>query len=144
MIEPLHTGTVGGKPLRFFRSPLTDRRPDLPWHSVDDLQRCLGLNREQRRIMLAKFRNGPYASTTRTVATADGLVIIAAHFMAQGAVDALVDDGMAPKTARVEYELAGEEALRKLVAHIPFGIDAWFDWMKAAMHRWDHDDDLAS
>jgi hypothetical protein len=30
MIEPLHVATVGGHPLRFFRSPLNDGRPDFP------------------------------------------------------------------------------------------------------------------
>jgi hypothetical protein len=44
IIAPLHVGIVGGQPLRFFRSPLNDGRPDLPWHAVDDLQQCLRLN----------------------------------------------------------------------------------------------------
>ena len=40
-ITPLHIATVGGHPLRFFKTPLNDGRPDLVWHAVDDLQHCL-------------------------------------------------------------------------------------------------------
>jgi hypothetical protein len=61
IIKPLHIGTVAGRTLRFFRTPLNDGRPDFPWHSFDDLNRC------------------PAA----------------------------------------------------------FGSDAWFDWIKAAMNRWE-------
>jgi hypothetical protein len=53
MIEPLHIATVGGPPLRFFRSPLNDGRPDLPWPTVDDLHECLRLHRKMRRAFLA-------------------------------------------------------------------------------------------
>ena len=28
-VEPVHSATVAGKPLRFFRTPLDDGRPDL-------------------------------------------------------------------------------------------------------------------
>jgi len=44
-IAPLYAATVGGQPLRFFRTPLGDGRPDFPWCGLDDLGRCLGLNR---------------------------------------------------------------------------------------------------
>ena len=30
MIKPLHIATVGGQPLRFFKTPLNDGRPDMP------------------------------------------------------------------------------------------------------------------
>jgi hypothetical protein len=42
MIKPLHIGQVGGQPLRFFKTPLDDGRPDLPWHCVDDLRAVSG------------------------------------------------------------------------------------------------------
>jgi hypothetical protein len=48
--KPLHVATVVGGQLRFFRTPNEDGRPDLPWHSVDDLQQCLGLDRSAREI----------------------------------------------------------------------------------------------
>ena len=93
MIEPLHVATVGGPPLRFFRTPINDGRPDLPWHAVEDLHRCLGLNRAARKYFLHRLREW---KEPRTVATADGLVTIAPHFIAQGTIDANVIYRSAP------------------------------------------------
>ena len=56
MIEPIHIATMGEHQLRFFRRPINDGMPDFPWHSVDDLYSCLGLNREQRRVFLRKLK----------------------------------------------------------------------------------------
>ena len=69
MIEPIHVATVAGRPLRFFRTPLNDGRPDLPWHCVDDLYRCLGLGRAAQRDLLSRLRA---KGAMQTVATADG------------------------------------------------------------------------
>jgi hypothetical protein len=33
----------------YSRTPLDDGMPDLPWVALDDLHRCLGLNRDERR-----------------------------------------------------------------------------------------------
>jgi hypothetical protein len=138
LIEPVHVGTVGGRPLRFFRSPLADGRPDMPWHSVDDLHRCLGMNRAMRKFFLAKLREGKQAQAHHTIATAEGIAVVAPHFMAQGTLDALIDDQrIAPASTRTEYDREGSEALGKLMPPaLEFGTDAWFAWMKAAMHRW--------
>jgi hypothetical protein len=89
--EPLHIAVLSGHPLRFFRTPLADGLPDLPWHAVDDLQRCLALNRHGRKIFLALLRsNKRWNGIVRNVATADELVTVAPHFMAQGTIGALV------------------------------------------------------
>jgi hypothetical protein len=133
-IEPLYIATVGGKPLRFFRTPLDDGRPDLPWHCVDDLHRCLGLNRDLRRIFLRKLKSARWP--TRTIAAADGIITIAPHFVAQGTVDAMTDEGEAPKSVGDEYYREGAAALKKL-APFAFRSDEGLDWMKAAMNRWE-------
>jgi hypothetical protein len=134
----LHVGIVGGRPLRFFRSPLSkiDGRPDMPWHAVEDLHRCLGLNREQRKIFLRKLRKW---REPQTVPTADGLTTIAPHFMAQGVVDAMVEVGQVSAAIRDDYDHAGAKATEKLIAATPleYGSDEWFGCMKAAMNRWD-------
>jgi hypothetical protein len=129
MIEPLHTGIVGGQPLRFFRTPLNDGRADLPWHAVDDLHRCLGLNRDARKYFLHKLRAW---KEPRTVTITEGIITVAPHFMAQGTIDAIVENGMVPTSVRAEYDQAGADAMRKLMHGIPFefGSDAWFGWMK--------------
>jgi hypothetical protein len=97
MIKPLHVATVGGRPLRFFRTPLDDGRPDLVWHAVDDLYQCLGLSKRHRKIFLRQFRKA-----MRTVATAEGVITIAPHFMAQGAIDAMVEVGQTTDFVRTE------------------------------------------
>jgi hypothetical protein len=137
MIKPLHVATIGGHPLRFFCTPIDDGRPDLPWHAVDDLHRCLGLNRAARKLFLSKLRT--FWKEPRTVATADGLVTVAPHFMAQGTIDAVVEEGMAPAGVRAEYDLAGSEALKKLIpppSESGMDADAWLSWLKAATNRW--------
>jgi hypothetical protein len=137
IIKPLHIATTGGHPLRFFRTPINDGRPDLPWHAVDDLHRCLGLNRDARRFFLRWLRA---QKEPRTVATTDGLVTIAPHCMAQGCIDAMVEKGMAPASVRTEYDLAGSEALKKLIPPpSETGADpsTWLAWIKAAMNRWE-------
>jgi hypothetical protein len=50
--KPLHVATVGNNQLRFFRTPNDDGRPNFPWHAVDDLQQCLGLDRRAREIII--------------------------------------------------------------------------------------------
>ena len=74
----------------------------------------------------------------QTVATSDGLVTIAPHFMAQGCIDAMVEEGMVPTGARDEYDDAGTDAMHKLVVPFAFPSDGWMAWMKAAMNRWEN------
>lgn len=137
MIEPLHVGTVGGHPLRFFRSPLKDGRPDFPWHVVDDLHQCLGLNRDARRFFLRKLKGAEWGKNVRTIATADGVVTVAPSYVAQGTVDAMVEEGMAPGSVRRDFDRASVDAMRKLGVPAAFGTDTWLRWMKAAMDRWE-------
>lgn len=93
MIQPIHTATIGEHQLRFFRRPINDGKPDLPWHAVEDLHRCLGLNRDLRKHFLHRLRAW---KEPRTVATADGIVTVAPLYMPQGCIDAMVEEGMVP------------------------------------------------
>jgi hypothetical protein len=135
IIKPLHIGTVGGGTLRFFRTPLDDGRPDFPWHAVDDLQQCLHVNREFRRIWMRKLRSK--WKEPQTITTDEGITVVAPHFMAQGLIDALIENGFVHKTAYAEYAHAGIEAT-KLIAPATSDPDAWVAWMKAAMNRWEN------
>lgn len=134
--EPLHIAQVGGRRFRFFRTPLNDGKPDMPWYAIEDLHQCLRLNRDQRRVLLRRFR----ARFVQAVATAEGIVNIAPHLMAQGTIDAMIEMGLAPASVRADYDLAGSEALQKLCAHLEFPSDAWMAWMKAAMNRHERGD----
>lgn len=130
--KPIHVGDVNGQRLRFFRSPLDG--PDFPWHRVDDLYRCVGLDRNQRRYFLRWLRER--GGEVRSVATSEGPVVIAPHFMAQGCIDAGVETGRVLVAVRTAYDIEGAMALKKVVPlHLEFGSDAWFEWMKTAMHR---------
>jgi hypothetical protein len=121
MIKPIHIATIEHH-LRFFRTRNDDGRPDMPWHCVDDLHRCLGLDRAARRIFLRKLHE---RGGTQAVATADGIITVAPHYMVQGTVDPMVEVGWVPASVRSAYDRAGSDALKKLVAHLTFGTDAW-------------------
>jgi hypothetical protein len=141
--RPLHTGTVCGHPVRFFRSPNNDGRPDFPWFAIDDLQKAVGLNRQARQFFLHKMRSSNWGNAARTVATDDGRVTVAPHFVAQGFLSASIDKGMATPSAETDYACAGADAMMKLTAHLQFGTDEWFWFMKAAMNRHEKADDVA-
>jgi hypothetical protein len=115
LVSPLHVATILGKRLRYFRTPYNDGRPDLPWHCVDDLQAILGLSREQRRYFLKAFRNGPFASSFETVATEDGIVTIAPHYVAQGFIGAAAQ--MVGKTSHLYNEYSDRGHKRGTQTH---------------------------
>jgi len=135
MIEPLHTATIGSHQLRFFRTPLDDGRPDLPWVAIDDLGRCLGLSRAHRRIHLAAFYQ-VWKEAVRTVETPDGRVAVAPHAMAMAAVEALIDKGRTTASARDEYVSASADAMMKLPRGPFHSAEALRVWVSAAANRW--------
>ena len=67
LTSPIHIGTLNGKPLRFFKAPLSG--PHLPWHAWDDMVACIGLPRSLRRHMQQSLKS-EHAANIRTVATA--------------------------------------------------------------------------
>lgn len=83
---PLHVGRLNGRPLRFFRAPLAGTH--LPWHAFDDLQACLALP-EDVRAGLKRDLMADWGRDVRTVATVEGIVTIAPHWMAAGLVGAV-------------------------------------------------------
>lgn len=139
MIEPLHVAVIGGHPLRFFRTPLNDGRPDLPWVAVDDLGLCLGLNRAERKIHRRLFRTLGTASAgaTRTIETQAGPVSIIpmpiANATAAGLVEVL---GKGSAYARAEYQLACGKATMKLGVGPFASVEAMTAWANAAATRW--------
>jgi hypothetical protein len=68
------------------------------------------------------------------------IITVAPHFVAQGTIDAMVEEGMVPASVRAEDDLAGSEALKKLIpppSESGADANAWLAWMKAAMNRWE-------
>lgn len=85
----IHRDDVFGSQLRYFSSPIYDEtnQPDMPWHVFDDLMRILELDQEATTYLLRKLR-GDWPEP-RTVATSEGLLTIAPHFMAEGLLMAI-------------------------------------------------------
>jgi hypothetical protein len=111
--KPIYTGIINGHPVRFFKTPMNDGKPDFAWHSTEDLMRAANLD----TAMIEYFmRSTPsdQRSLYRTVATPDGLVTIAPHCVAQGFTGAMVAVGKAPASFPDEYHTAAFEADDKL------------------------------
>jgi len=115
IITPIHTGTIGAAPVRFFKAPLP--LPHLPWHCHDDLLRALGLPRPLRRHMQQVLQKH-WGHDLKTVATSDGVVTIAPHYAAQGLLGAAVDVGVGANL-EMEYARQAAEALKALASHLP-------------------------
>jgi hypothetical protein len=159
---PIHIATVNGKPLRFFKSPIDgtdgrrsfcaalDRKPDLPWHSAGDLLVCMGLprglrNRRLRQLAECKERiiTTPDGTAldlphTRTVATNDGITMIAPESYARGSFDEFGSgengDGWFGRELEDEYDVAARQALNKLTAELR--IEDLVEWLKLACSRY--------
>jgi len=134
--KPIHEATLWGETLRFFRSPLGGGRPDFPWFAVDDLQRCLGMSREEREYFLPAMQkmNADFSNPLQTVATPDGPVVIAPHYIAQALIEAWQELGKESARAVMDYVRAGKPALDQLTGDLPAA--AAFDWVMAAAMRW--------
>lgn len=104
LVEPVHTGTLNGKPLRFFKAPLSG--PHLPWHAPHDLHLCLGLGRDLRRDFRRRLQSSEWSKDIQTVATSGGIVTIAPHWMAQGLIGSIIE--MMGMSTQVEMAYARE------------------------------------
>jgi len=118
---PIHTDRLNGQPVRFFKGPTGG--PELPWHAVEDLYRALGLPCAVRRQLL-RMTQEIWGQELRTVATPDGLVTIAPHYVAQDLLGAATELMGACAKARTdllerEYAHAGGKALKKLAGDLP-------------------------
>lgn len=122
LLKPLHVATVAGERVRFFNPPTG--APDFPWHVADDLFVALRFPRAVRRHLQQSLR-AEHASSIRTVATSEGIVTLAPHFMAQGVIGAGEEIGCAPYEAEIDYARAGAKALGVLTASMGLqGMDS--------------------
>jgi hypothetical protein len=136
VVTPLHLAVINGKPLRFFRTPNNDGRPDLPWHCTEDLMAVLGTTRDFRRYWARQCRSGRFKADFRTVATADGLVTVAPHYVAQGTISAAAQMLGSTDAVYRAYSVAGADACKKLTAGLGFE-NGLLEWMRDALHRHD-------
>jgi hypothetical protein len=109
IVQPLYTGILAGKPIRFFRTPFDDRRPDFPWHAMNDLLVALAVPTALHTSFLCQMHSDS-TKVYRTVATSIGLVNVASHCATQGLVSAIVAVGCAPASVEHEYTVAATQA----------------------------------
>ncbi|WP_162560733.1 hypothetical protein [Methylobacterium durans] len=107
LVSPIYIGTLNGRPLRFFKAPLPE--PHLVWHAWDDLVACSDLPRDRRRALKNSLQHD-HGEKIRTVATLSGIVTIAPHFMAQGFIGSMVENGFMPASADMSYTIQSVDA----------------------------------
>ena len=131
--EPLHTASIAGQPLRFFKTPWNDGRPDLPWHSVDDLQRILGFGEQDREFCMRTHKKSEFP--LKVIATREGVVSIAPHYAAMGLIGALSESGTDIDDVERAYVGASYKAAKQLTGALQ-GI-GFMAWALAALDRHD-------
>lgn len=127
--SPIHVETVGNVPVRFFKSPtfLESGRPDMPWHVCDDVWKAIGLDEVGRLSLLTRVR--ARWSDPRTVATADGVVVVAPFLMGDIIIEAWLslnrgegkteeDDDLAQRQVRGSFRRGNTAALKAMTPHI--------------------------
>jgi hypothetical protein len=116
IVSPIYTATVNGSRLRFFKSPLQGH--DFPWHSFMDLMEAAKLKEEHQLFFLRMVR-GAHGEDTRVVPTSEGPVVIAPHYMAQGAIHATEELGFVSPKLENEYCLGMTGAVEAVLKHLP-------------------------
>lgn len=119
--EPLILGEFESLSVRYFRSPLYEkfRQPDMPWHAIDDLHPALLPSTEAAVHLKRALRTDWYEP--KTVATSEGLVTIAPHFMAEGLFEAIEGTEFQPPNfhrLRGRYRYFCTQAMKEMTAHL--------------------------
>jgi len=114
--HPIHTGTVNGHRVRFFRSPST--RPDFPWCVQNDLIIAAGGDGDMQQRFVMHMRQGPFRDQSHVYASPDGPVVACSHSCAQGLIGAFEQWKMVGERFDVEYTAAASEALKEITKHM--------------------------
>ena len=125
---PLQFEAVGLGNVRFFRPPSGGR--EFPFVALNDLYIAMAIPCGARREFDHALRTGPWKENAKTVATADGVTTIVAHFVAQGLIDAMAEVGRCSPDFYRSYATAGAKALSKLTDGLHG--DALLAYIKAA------------
>lgn len=116
IVQPVFSGSLGGRPLRFFKAPRPG--PHLVWHAVDDLHHCLAMPRDLRRHYRQQLQRD-YRKDVETIATDQGIDIIAPHWMAQGLIQGLEEVRFAPRGTETAYAMEAGRAQKALFGDLP-------------------------
>lgn len=137
MMTPLHVGTINGAPVRFFRTPIKDGRPDLPWTAWDDLTAAFPLTADHQMILRQRLRTD-WGGVSHTIASTTGLVVIVPHIIAKGFVDGMAE--FEDTGASDDYAKSLALAMKAMMAHLP--LQARLDYAVTGLHRWDDEEGL--
>ena len=132
MMRPVLTATVAGGAVRFFPYPLNDGRPDLPWVVWADLLALFNFSPSEREYFTQGLR-AEWPEWSKTVATADGLLVLVPLFAGQSFLEAVVEEFGG--TALDEYMAGAVAAIREDAAHLGTGEYAQ-RYLAAALVRW--------
>ncbi len=110
--NPFYIGQVRGCAVRFFRAP--NDVVALPWHACADLTAAAALPDDLRTVFLNMTKSGQWQDSVRTVATDAGDVLIAPHFVAQGAMGAFQQHGLTDESFEDDWCITAAEAACKM------------------------------
>lgn len=127
LIAPLATPEISGVPVRFFKSP--EFGPHMPWHAVDHLYKAMRFPRDLRRIMLRNAQ-GFVGGEFKTIATADGPVVIGSHPFAQAIMDAAIEANGTDPGFKMLYAQAAVVAMNAMAGDL--GPEAKLDFLLTA------------
>jgi hypothetical protein len=119
VIAPIHAVQIDGFCIRFFGSPAAV--PDMPWHAASDIWRAQGCTEEWTTRIVNKLRSLPLPDLVNRLETESGPEVIAPHFIALQAYDALIARGMAFESHKEIYTTAAHEAAFMQAAKRKFG-----------------------
>jgi hypothetical protein len=164
MKDPIYTAIIGGKPLRFFPSPVgnTDpdwyfweegcgepkpELPDFPWLALEDLMVCLDLPLDQRERILRDRAPPARIVTIKDFSIRDGqptdheLPCTQSITVADGIVVIApqiivwsISSGLQWMNFRKPYEIAYRAALDAVTAGL--SVHELKEWLKGADKRW--------
>lgn len=107
LVAPIYTGTLNGKPLRFFRAPYADVH--LPWHDFSELLICCGTD-PALATQLANFTREEHPEAIKTVTVGSSICLIAAHYVAKVFIEELALARRIPRKSILVYQILTVDA----------------------------------
>lgn len=111
LVSALNSVDTAFGTIRFFAPPHDE--PDFAWAALDDVMRMLSMPAGLRAEMLRSIQES-WKDDLRTVATAEGIVSLAPHWMLQGLFDAWLQEGFSSEEVHDAYLSAGARSNKVL------------------------------
>jgi hypothetical protein len=115
MTALLHTAAVGAVPVRFFRSPLNDGKPDLPWCAMTDILFATCYDKATR-AQLAMTISRDHRERIRSIEHEKARLVIGAYSLASDILGAAVRRRVAHRSLLLDLQEASMEAAGNMLA----------------------------